>query len=396
MLFVVLFACAGCATQTAQVEATRTITFEIDMSDEIAAGRFKPRTDKLGVRGAQPPMSWQTTALAERVSEHLYRARIVFPKAPDGGQPVQYKFKIDREGFGQSDGWEEGRNRVVTLDLAQRTVARKWNAPGMDEVIQRTGHFEVIETFPSKHVAARTVQVWLPAQYASEPTRRFPVLYLHDGQMKFDAAEAGAEWQMDESAQRLIGRGEIAPFIMVAAHHSREQRILDYTPTASLLSAERLGAREPSRAGGGAPAYAQFLKTELKPMIDARYRTLPDRSNTAVGGASLGGLVSLWLALHHGDTFGSALVVSPSVWWDDEFATQDAAKVPTAQLKGSKIWLDMGAHEGEEALPAVRKLRQVLQDRVTLRYVEDGDGGHDEASWARRAPEMLKFLYGSK
>jgi predicted alpha/beta superfamily hydrolase len=214
--------------------------------------------------------------------------------------------------------------------------------------------------------------------------------------MKFDAAAAGAEWQLDETAQRLIAGGQIAPFIMVAAHHSGDRRILDYTPTASLLSAQRLGSHEPQRAGGGASAYAQFLKTELKPMIDARYRTVPDRANTAVGGASLGGLVSLWLALHHGDTFGSALVVSPSVWWDDEFAAKDAANVPTAQLKDTRIWLDMGAHEGEGALPAVRKLRQVLQDRVTMRYVEDGDGGHDEASWARRAPDMLKFLYGLK
>lgn len=262
--------------------------------------------------------------------------------------------------------------------------------------MERTGRIDRIAPTPSKYVAPREVQVWLPPGYENDTSRRYPVLYLHDGQVMFDAAFAGAEWQVDETAQQLVTAGTVTPFIVVAVANTRD-RMDEYTPTASLLPAERTGLREARRMGGGAAKYADYLIRELKPMIDRRYRTLPEAASTATGGSSLAGLLSLWLALHHHEVFGAALVVSPSVWWDDQFVLRDAASVPLPASARPRLWLDIGTAEGAEALPVMRNLRDTLTRRGwgadTLRYLEAPGATHDEASWALRVEGMLRFLY---
>lgn len=242
---------------------------------------------------------------------------------------------------------------------------------------------------------AHDVMVSLPPGYHERPERHYPVLYLHDGQNVFDARAAGAEWQVDEAAERGVAAGHLLPFIVVAVA-STESRTLDYTPSPMLVPAERLDRTAPQRQGGGVAAYARFLSEELKPLIDARYRTRPGRADTAVGGSSFGGLASLWLALHRPETFGAALVVSPSVWWDDRFVLRDLPQA--APERRARLWLDMGAQEGDQAVTLARELAARLAERGwsadELRFVEDPRGGHDEASWARRVPAMLAFLYG--
>jgi len=240
--------------------------------------------------------------------------------------------------------------------------------------------------------------VWLPPGYERDTDQRYPVLYLHDGQNVFDAQAAGAEWQVDEAAQKGVASGRLRPFIIVAVA-SNETRTRDYTPTEMTIPAERLGRPAPERQGGGAAAYARFLVEELKPAIDARFRTRPGVADTAVGGSSFGGLMSMWLALHQPQTFGAALVVSPSVWWDDRFVLRDAAA--TTPQRRPRLWVDMGALEGEQAVVLARELMALLRQRGWseanggLRFTEDPRGQHDEASWARRVPAMLDFLYGT-
>jgi predicted alpha/beta superfamily hydrolase len=314
---------------------------------------------------------------------------------PFGNQPVQYKFRIERAGQGPDQGWEPGRNHALRLEGGTR-IARAFGAEPAPLAWTRSGTIERLGRIESAHVAARHVQVWLPPGYAGEPARRYPVLYLHDGQNVFDGESAGAEWMVDEIAQRLAEQRQIAAPIIVAID-SVDSRVLDYTPTAMTLPPERTGSGRAETAGGGAAAYARFLVEELKPRIDARYRTRPDRASTAVGGSSLGGLVSLWLALQHGQTFGAALVVSPSLWWDDAFALRNLQARATLPEPRPRLWLDMGALEGQQALPAARQLQQALMargwDGATLAYTEDGQGGHDEASWASRVEGMFRFLY---
>lgn len=372
---------------------------EVDLRDEIAAGRFDPLRDRVGLRGGWAPLSWQQALVAEPAGDGRYRLQFTVDRRPPGGQPVQHKFRIERPGQGPDEGWEPGPNRIVELDAPRVRLARRFGAPGPAITPRRAGTIEPLGRVASRHVAPREVEVWLPPGHASaSDAMRHPVLYLHDGQNLFDARAAGAEWQVDEVAQRLCEAGAITPPIIVAVA-SGPDRLHDYTPTAAWLSAQRLGQDRGRRVGGGAPAYARFLLEELKPLVDARYRTRSEAAHTAVGGSSLGGLVSLWLALAQPQAFGAALVVSPSLWWDDRFALRQASGwSPPPGAARPRLWLGMGGEEGAEALPALRQLQQALMARGwngdTLHTVEVPDGRHDEASWAALVEPMLRFLYG--
>lgn len=369
--------------------ATR-VVFEIDMRAEIAAGRFDPAKDVVGVRGGAAPLSWTQSLIAPAIGlrEGWYGASVVFERLPPGGN-VPYKFHVDRPGRQLPDGvWEDGQNRSLELVSDELRIARAFNEPGAPVSLSRAGTIERLDPLPERFVAARAVQVWLPPNYERDTARRYPVLYLHDGQNVFDAAAAGAEWRVDETAQELTVSGQIQPMIIVAVA-STAARIDEYTATAR--------THEGVTRGGKAPAYARYLIEQLKPAIDARYRTLPDAAHTAVGGSSLGGIMSLWLAVHHGDVFGTALVVSPSLWWDDEFPIRDARQTPLPMsVPRPKLWLDMGTGEGAEAIPQLRKLRGVLAARGwaagDIGYLEAEGATHDEASWAARVEPMLRFV----
>lgn len=377
-----------------------TVVFEADLRPLIAAGRFDVDRDGVGLRGGQPPLSWQRSLAMQPLGDGRYTLAVPFPSTPFGGQAVQHKFRIERPGQRPDDGWEPGRNHLAWPAGAAPRVARRFGADAEPAPRHIAGDVESLGILASRQVAPRPVQVWLPPGYGESPRRRYAVLYLHDGQNLFDASAAGAEWQVDETAQRLVAAGAVEPMIVVAVH-SGPDRLTDYTPSAGLPGPAPADAAAARPVGGGAAAYARFLVDELKPLIDARYRTRAEPACTAVGGSSLGGLVSLWLALHHGGSFGAALVVSPSLWWDQGFALRELRRLADAELPGPprpRLWLDIGAQEGASAVQDVRALRAALLERGwtpnTLAYLEQADGGHDEASWAARVERMLRFLYG--
>jgi predicted alpha/beta superfamily hydrolase len=395
-----LAALAGLAG-LAGASATQAIElrFEADLRAEIAAGRFDPARDGVGLRGGCAPLSWQRSLPMPAVGDGRYALTLRLDDPACGGQPLPHKFRIERPGQGADAGWEPGRNHAAFVDGAGPVrIARVFGAEAPPPPAHIVGTLVELDAVPARHVTPRPVQVWLPPGYERDTDRRYPVLYLHDGQNVFDARAAGAEWQVDETAQRLVLAGTVQPFIVVAVPSGRD-RIAELTPTPGVLTPERSGQPAPRKVGGGAAAYARYLVEDLKPAIDARFRTQPGPQSTAVGGSSLGGLASLWLALHHGDTFGAALVVSPSVWWDDEFARRDvstwSARSPSPR---PRLWLDIGDQEGEGAVPAVRRLRDALIARgwtpQTLAYTEAPGARHDEASWALRVEGMLRFLHG--
>lgn len=373
--------------------AAHAVTFVIDMRAEIAAGRFDPRSAKVGVRGGVAPLSWNQTRLAtDPDGDGRYEGTVVFPRAPFGGQPVAYKFKVEREGPPNS-GWEDGRNRQLALSGERQTLERVFDAPPDPVLRTRSGDIRTHPAFASRHVAPRDVQVYLPPGYDTERTRRYPVLYLQDGQNVFDAGAAGMEWQVDETAQRLIRDGTLEPLIVVAVANT-DARSDEYTPT---FVDRKLPDGRPLRGGGKAPLYGRFLLEELKPFIDRTYRTRTDAGGTAVGGASHGGLVSLYLALEHPEVFGQALVMSPSAMWDDDLLIKRVRALP--RKLPVRFWVDVGALEHASLVSAAHRLRDALLARgwvegKDLRFVEQADGGHDEISWASRMPEALRFLWG--
>lgn len=236
---------------------------------------------------------------------------------------------------------------------------------------------------------ARDIVVYVPPGYDADESRRYPVLYLHDGQNLFEGATAfvpGQDWRINETAQTLVRAGEVEPLIIVGVYNTGEHRIDEYTPTRD----------RKQRAGGEADLYGKMVTEELKPFIDRTYRTVPDPVNTGLGGSSLGGLVTLYLGLQHPDVFGKLAVLSPSVWWDNRVILKLVRLTdPKPRLL---IWLDIGTREGGTTVRDARALRDELLRSgwvlgSDLQYAEIPEAGHNEAAWAERVGPFLRYLF---
>jgi predicted alpha/beta superfamily hydrolase len=255
-----------------------------------------------------------------------------------------------------------------------------------------TGHFHILRGFRSAALDnTRDVTVYLPPDYFDPQAARcrYPVLYMQDGQNLFDASTAfvpGHEWRLDETAEALITAHRIAPVIIVGIDHARDARVQELTPTYDA----RL------KAGGRGAGYARLITNELKPYVDAHYRTRPERDTTGVGGSSLGGLISLYLGIARPDVFGRLALLSPSLWWDRRRLLQEARAM---QMKlPSRIWLDIGTGEGGGTIQNVRMLKNALlrlgwTRGVDFEYLEAAGASHTEDAWAARIGLALEFLF---
>jgi len=257
-----------------------------------------------------------------------------------------------------------------------------------------TGNIQQHPNFPSKILRnRRDVLVYLPVGYRRSRSRRYPVLYLHDGQNVFDAATAfgGVEWGVDETAQRLIAAKLIEPVIIVAVANTGEDRIHEYAPTAA-----RIEPSKRKQSKGLLRSYGRFLTEELKPFIDKQYRTKPEAEFTALGGSSLGGLATFVLGLWYPTYFTRLAVMSASIWWDDCVVYKIVDALDENAKPPLKIWLDTGTHE--EGWERARELRDRLVEKGwrlhdDLNYLEAEGSGHSEGAWAARMDPVLRFLF---
>ncbi len=264
----------------------------------------------------------------------------------------------------------------------------------MDENHTLTGNIQSHPQFESSLLRnRRDVLVYLPPGYRRARRRRYPVLYLLDGQNVFDAATsyAGVEWGVDETAQRLIGKKWIEPLIIVATDNTGENRIHEYAPTRGVIDTT---AKRKRRSRGGLRKFGRFLTEELKPFIDRTYRTEPDAGSTGLGGSSLGGLATLALGLWFPQVFTRLAVLSPSVWWDECVICRMVNELP--EKLPLKIWLDAGT--AEPGWERARLLREALVEvgwRLDddLQYSEAEGASHSEGAWAARVDPVLRFLY---
>jgi len=236
----------------------------------------------------------------------------------------------------------------------------------------------------------RDLIVYTPPGYEEQPSRQFPVLYLHDGQNLFDGATSfipGQDWHVGQTADHCIGAGKVEPLIIVGMYNTKA-RIREYTPT----HVPRLG-------GGRADRYAKFLLDEVQPFIDREYRTLSGSQHTGVGGSSLGGLVSLYLGLKHSRIFGKVAALSPSVWWN-QLVIQRFVQATVVEPR-PRIWLDIGTREGPRIVHDVARFRDALLEKgwklgEDLHYERVEGAEHNEAAWAKRVGPFLQFLYPAR
>jgi predicted alpha/beta superfamily hydrolase len=232
----------------------------------------------------------------------------------------------------------------------------------------------------------RTLRLCLPPSYGREPERRYPVLYLHDGQNLFDAATGYAgEWGVDEAMDALAADPTSGGFeaLVVGIDHGGAARMTELAP----YSHPELGVAE-------GPAYLRFLVEVVKPFIDAGWRTRPEREHTALMGSSLGGLITHAALLAHGEVFSGYGILSPAYWAAPQlFDATAQALLPPA----TRVHLYAGGREGARMVALTEQMQAVFARRlpagqVSLRVVPHAQ--HNEAAWRAALPAALRAVFG--
>ena len=228
----------------------------------------------------------------------------------------------------------------------------------------------------------RTIRMYYPPNYSSG--KRFPVIYMHDGQNLFDESTAfSGEWNVDETLDSLYKYYGFS-CIVVGIYHGENERINELSPWVN----------DSLKLGGDGDKYAKFIVKTLKPFIDSHFRTLPDRDNTAIIGSSMGGLISLYMALEYPEVFGKVGIFSPSLWFSPK-AFEQIQKYNKKKIQ--RIYLISGAKEGGntvyDALKADSLLRSVGFDENYLLTKIAKDGKHSESFWSREFGDAIKYLF---
>ncbi|HXT40434.1 MAG TPA: alpha/beta hydrolase-fold protein [Candidatus Angelobacter sp.] len=233
----------------------------------------------------------------------------------------------------------------------------------------------------------RTVRIYLPPSYERDPSRRFPVLYLHDGQNAFttvgtNVAFGWGNWELDRTVTGLCAAGRMREIIMVAVDCSAE-RYLDYRGPACRYTESELKDMKrlpPAPADNSRyEKYTRFLIGELKPKIDREYRTLAGPESTGVLGSSMGGICSLALAWEHPEVFGKAASLSGSFQIERTNFLANVLGSYRGKAKPTRIYLDSGVcdfsggDDGRRNTDAVaRELRRMgWKDEVDLLHYTD-------------------------
>lgn len=245
----------------------------------------------------------------------------------------------------------------------------------------------------------RTIRVLLPPGYDAPDngSRRYPVLYMLDGQNLFDACLSDVshqEWGMDETVYRLIDEHRIPPLIVVGVDHAGKDRAHEYLPYKDY-------GGSPFMAAPAGKQFPDFLTSEIMPLIDGQYRTLPGQPNTGIGGSSYGGVASLYALLAKPDNFGYALIESPSLRVGRGQLVRDTNPL---FAKPVKVFIAFGGKEADDPVVNDRMVELVRQvegnfraagyDDSSLRVVIEPAALHTETAWAARLPGALTFLFG--
>lgn len=244
----------------------------------------------------------------------------------------------------------------------------------------------------------RHVYVWLPPSYRQNEEKRYPVIYMHDGDNLFDGyATSGSEWHVDEALTNLAEDNIEA--IVVGLPNMGMMRMSEYCPFDEI---------QPNLGDD----YLSFMVETIKPMIDDEFRTLPEKAHTGIAGSSMGGLISLYGFLKHADIFGFCGSFSPAFWFNGGSLYQMVLTQATGE---GRVFLDVGTFEGivyeniaKETAPfygedpndayrnGVRQLRDGLLEKgytdANLLYIEEPCGHHNEYMWAKHIPDALRFL----
>ena len=383
LILLTLLCFAGCAAaQEAQKAAKISVTFELDAPDLAD-------DTPVFIAGSLPALgNWNPGKVPMKsLGNHKWS----FQLDTKSDYPIEYKYtqgSWDKEGA-NSDG-QPLQNFAIRpkTDVTINDRILYWTKGASKKVVgQITGTVKYHRQLKFDGLLPRDVIVWLPPDY-EKSERRYPVLYMHDGQNIVDpkTSSFGVDWQIDEILTGLIAADKVKPIIVVGIYNT-PQRAKDYLP------------------GEQGTKYSNFICNQLKPLIDKTYRTDPSREATAIGGSSAGGICAFRTAWEHPDVFSKAICMSPTFQFkrpDGSISVDYVPHVAKSKLpdKAPYFYLDNGGVGLEEILqPGIDAMLAALQEKgfkpnADFTWKHFPEARHNESAWAKRLPAALQLLFG--
>ncbi|MBF9251865.1 histidine kinase [Pontibacter sp. 172403-2] len=341
-----------------------------------------PDTSKVYITGSAPQLgNWNPAGVEmKHTGNHTWQKQLQLPQ-----NSIEYKYTL---GSWAQEGTDAAGQPLqnFTINIANDTVIQdevnNWKIGEKPPVAGGiTGTVKYHRNLKGKGIPSRDLVVWLPPDYDTAKNKRYPVLYMHDGQNIFDPATSsfGNEWRIDETADSLIKAGAIEPVIVVGIYNTPD-RSDEYTP------------------GKQANAYMNFVVNTVKPLIDQTYRTKSGRKYTATGGSSAGGIVAFMLAWEHPDVFSKAICMSPAFkiedidYVDNVLAYQGKKKPLFFYIDNGGIALENKLQPGVDQMLAALKAKG-YQEGKDFYWQKAPQARHSETAWAKRMPVALKLLF---
>ena len=315
--------------------------------------------------------------------------RFIFTFPADFPMPSRLEYKYVRGGWENKELDEYGNvteNRVLenSKDVVRDFVPR-WANYGLSFNPAFLPKIQVVdENFDIPQLKkTRRVTILLPFDYDKQTQKKYPVLYLQDAQNLFNPTSPYGNWAIDQKLAVLAEKG-MGDVIVVAVDHGGTERVNEFLPVNNSGFGRSRGKK-----------YVRFLADTLKPFIDKKYRTLPDRLHTGIGGSSMGGLISIYAGLMYPSVFGRLMIFSPSLW-----VTQNVPfdAINFFQPKPTRIYVYAGGKEGSNMVPNAKRFKESVKNQgfdssnVDFKISIDPNGLHSESRWGQEFPKAVEWL----
>ncbi len=265
----------------------------------------------------------------------------------------------------------------VTIESWQKNKEKKSTASKNVQILNEKFKIPQLNT-------DRRIWIYLPEDYQTS-NKKYPVIYMHDGQNLFDDLTAYAgEWKIDETLDSIF-KTDKKSYIVVGIDHGSDERLNEYGPW-----------NNPKYGGGKGDLYADFLAKTLKPYIDKNYRTLTSAKNTGLMGSSMGGLISLYAGTKYPTKFGKLGIYSPSTWFTKKDLFQYVNSISKRNQK-TKFYFYGGHLEGDSLVEDINEISEILQSKgvpaTNIKINTEQKGTHQEKYWAKEFPKTVKWLF---
>ncbi|MBU0529865.1 histidine kinase [bacterium] len=336
-------------------------------------------TDRVTIAGNMPQLgSWNPAEIPlQKINNTEYSITLKLPNNTN----IEYKItrgSWNTEALTNGSRIPNNYNIIIKTDTTINHIVLKWrdeNVPDSKITGNVIYHREIYSSQLNNY---RNIIIWLPPSYSENNDKRYPVLYLHDGQNVFDPSTSylGIDWQLDETVTKLIESSKMNEIIMVGINCT-DDRTAEYSP-------KQKGEK-----------YSRFLIETVKPLIDSTYHTLADANNTAVMGSSMGGIISFHLAWEYPDIFSMAGCLSPAFLVDNN---EIVKRVKTAKQQKQIKFVILNGSVGleTELQPAITNMVNVLESKNfdDLIYEIFDGAEHNESAWAEQVEIPLLYFFG--